>query len=583
MYTDDKNAQVVLSLLKEFGIKKIVINPGTTNVPIARSVQNDEYFEVYSIVDERGAAYFAGGLAFASGEPVVISCTGATASRNYLSGLTEAYYRNLPVIALTSRHHTVSYEDLYPQLPDRSVSQNDVKRFSAQLPYVKDNEDLKKCIYLVNKALHAATTKGGGPVHIDLPVSPRYSFTTEKLPYFTRIQYFNAETIAPKLLAKQLAEKKVGIFLGSHKPFDDATLIAINRFVKKYDVPVFYDHTSCYTGENGILISVISDLRQTENLPDLIIDMGSICGDYSASRLFKAIDTWRISEDGVFHNRLAVEKLKIVFEMSERFFFESLSAAASPNAGSGYYRALQKECDQITVPSLPLSNTYISYMLSKSLPKNCILHISILNSLRNMDFFKVDPSILTSCNVGGFGIDGALSTALGQSMSDRSRLTFCLVGDLAFFYDMNALGVRHVSSNLRILLVNNGEGVEFRLNNILEEQWGSDTDSLIAAHGHNGSARAWAESQGFAYICADTKQDFDARLEEFVSSDCDHFDGKPAVFEVFTTVRSEQQALRRMRGANRPVKQPPAPDLRSTIADATPASVKKSVKKLLGR
>src|SRR5690606_25172776 len=131
MYTDDKNAQVVLALFKKFGIRKIVISPGTTNVPIARSVQNDPFFEVHSVVDERSAAYFATGLAFASGEPVVISCTGATASRNYLSGLTEAYYRNLPIIALTSQHHTPDYGDLVPQITDRTVSQNDVKRYAA--------------------------------------------------------------------------------------------------------------------------------------------------------------------------------------------------------------------------------------------------------------------------------------------------------------------------------------------------------------------------------------------------------------------------------------------------------------------
>ena len=87
------------------------------------------------MVDERGAAYFAGGLAYASGEPVVISCTGATASRDYIPGLTEAYYRHLPVIALTSQHHSSTYHDLVPQMTDRTVSQNDIKKYAAFLPY----------------------------------------------------------------------------------------------------------------------------------------------------------------------------------------------------------------------------------------------------------------------------------------------------------------------------------------------------------------------------------------------------------------------------------------------------------------
>lgn len=46
----------------------------------------DSWFEMYSSVDERSAAYMACGMAAESGEVVVLSCTGATASRNYVSG-----------------------------------------------------------------------------------------------------------------------------------------------------------------------------------------------------------------------------------------------------------------------------------------------------------------------------------------------------------------------------------------------------------------------------------------------------------------------------------------------------------------
>ena len=125
-YTERKNILILIALLKGHGIKKIVISPGTTNMMFVASVQQDSWFEIISAADERSAAYIACGLAHESGEPVVLSCTGATASRNYLPGLTEAYYRKLPVLAVTSmlgsdlpggwrgisrRHH--------PQLPCR--------------------------------------------------------------------------------------------------------------------------------------------------------------------------------------------------------------------------------------------------------------------------------------------------------------------------------------------------------------------------------------------------------------------------------------------------------------------------------
>ena len=96
-YTNERNVQIVIALLKAYNIRKVIASPGTTNMTFIGSIQNDPFFEIYSSVDERSAAYIACGLAAESGEPVVISCTGATASRNYMPGLTEAYYRKLPI------------------------------------------------------------------------------------------------------------------------------------------------------------------------------------------------------------------------------------------------------------------------------------------------------------------------------------------------------------------------------------------------------------------------------------------------------------------------------------------------------
>ena len=101
-YTNERNVQIVIGLLKAHGIKRIVASPGSTNVTFVASVQQDPWFEIYSCVDERSAAYMACGIALETGEPCVLSCTGATASRNYFSALTEAYYRKLPILAITS-------------------------------------------------------------------------------------------------------------------------------------------------------------------------------------------------------------------------------------------------------------------------------------------------------------------------------------------------------------------------------------------------------------------------------------------------------------------------------------------------
>ena len=80
-----------------------------------------------------------------------------------------------------------------------------------------------------------------------------------------------------------------------------------------------------------------------------------------------------------------------------------------------------------------------------------------------MNYFDLPQNIDVKSNVGGFGIDGACSTLLGQSLVNKDKKCFGLIGDLAFFYDMNILGNRHISNNLRFLLVNNSRGAEFLL------------------------------------------------------------------------------------------------------------------------
>ena len=99
--------------------------------------------------------------------------------------------------------------------------------------------------------------------------------------------------------------------------------------------------------------------------------------------------------------------------------------------------------------------------LSTRLPENCSIHFGILTSLRSWNFFEISNTINSASNVGGFGTDGMMSSLLGASLVNPKKLYFGVVGDLAFFYDMNTLGSRHLGNNLRILLVNNGKGCEF--------------------------------------------------------------------------------------------------------------------------
>ena len=176
-YTDERNAQILISLLKSHGIKKVVASPGTTNICLVASLQQDSFFEIYSAADERSAGYIACGLSAESGEPVVLSCTGATASRNYMSALTEAYYRKLPILVITSSRSNFQIGHNIDQVTDRTVLPNDVAKLSVQLPLIYNNDEAEwGCVIAANKAILELSHHGNGPVHINLETNYSWNY-----------------------------------------------------------------------------------------------------------------------------------------------------------------------------------------------------------------------------------------------------------------------------------------------------------------------------------------------------------------------------------------------------------------------
>ena len=133
---------------------------------------------------------------------------------------------------------------------------------------------------------------------------------------------------------------------------------------------------------------------------------------------------------------------------------------------------------------------------------------------------------------------------IGASWASPNRPFYCIVGDLAFFYDMNSLGNRHVGKNLRILLVNNGKGTEFLTYKHRNTSLGEDASKFVAASGHFGSqskslVRHYAEDLGFEYLTASTKEEFSGVYEHFLKPD---ITDRPMLFEVFTDSDDEHEA-----------------------------------------
>lgn len=539
-YSDEVNVQILVSLMKHHGVRRVVASPGATNVTLVACLQRDPFFTVYSSVDERSAAYMACGIAAETGEPVALSCTGATASRNYIPGLTEAFYRKLPVLAVTSTQHLGRIGHMYPQVIDRTNELNDICRVSVQCPTVYSSTDRWACEANLNRALLELTHEGGGPVHINIVTTYSGLFDVAELPAARAVDRVERGEELPSL-----AGKRVAIYVGAHPVWSDSELEACEMFCERYGAVVFCDHTSNYPGAHGVMGALVAtQSRYTAPCMavDVMVHIGEVTGAYASPN---PRQTWRVSLDG--QPRDPFGKLRYVFDMGEEEFFRAYADVEVAPVASDLAAEWRAEDVHIRakIPELPFSNIWCAQHLAPMLPEGSVLHLGILNSLRSWNFFPVDHSIRAYCNTGGFGIDGCMSTLIGASLVSPEKLFFGVVGDLACFYDLNSLGNRHVARNLRIMVVDNGVGTEFKNYNHKAAAFGEEADAYMAARGHYGNRshellRHYAEDLGFEYLCASTKDEFLAAIERFAIPEQSE---RPMLFELFTDSKDESDAL----------------------------------------
>lgn len=578
-YTSERNVQIVISLLKVYGIRKVIASPGTTNMTFIGSIQNDSFFEIYSSVDERSAAYIACGLAAESGEPVVISCTGATASRNYMSGLTEAYYRKLPVLAITSHRGDIAIGHLLDQQIDRRSIPNDIAMESVTVPLVKDNDDAYYCRIQATKAILALTNNGGGPAHINMHTGYSSDFSIQKLPIVRRIERYTAFQELPTISEGE----RVAIFIGSHKPFTPEETKSIDAFCAAHNAVVFCDHTSGYHGKYEVHFALIfSQMKYVSPLlnVDILIHLGEVS---SIIPRMNMKEVWRVNEDGELRD--SYRKLSKVFAMPENVFFRNFTPK-NYIPTIEFYSACKKEYEDTIemIPDLPFSNIWIALQIHDKLPKGSYLHLGINNSLRSYNFFEIPEGVEGSSNVGGYGIDGGISSLVGASLANPSKLHIGIFGDLAFFYDMNSIGNRHVKNNIRIMLINNGRGTEFRNYGHMCSIFGNEADRFISAAGHYGNksltlVKHYAEDLGFKYLSASNKEEFEKHVKEFVSPE---IGDKPLLVEIFTETQDESESIRILRNLHTSKQDEMKDKIVGAIKGALGTKGKKIVKKFFG-
>lgn len=546
MYTDKKSILQLAALLKAHGIKRIVLCPGSRNIPLVQTFTNIPEFTCYPVTDERSAGFFAIGLALHGGAPAAVCCTSGTALLNLHPAVAEAFYQKVPLVVISADRPAAWIGQMDGQtLPQPDVFGKLVKK-SVNLPEVQTDEDEWFCNRLINEALLELNHHGKGPVHINVPISePFFKLPVDQLPearVITRYQGLSVYDKDYKPLIERLNRyQRRMVVVGQ--------MSLIYLFDKRY-VKMLYKHFAWFA-ENisnqtvpgqpirniDPLLCSMNNEEQEKMRPELLITYG---GHIISKRLknflrrHPPIEHWHISPDGEVVDLFG--SLTTVIEMDPFEFLERI-APMMDNRTPEYPRGWEARSKAVPDVDFPYSEMSAIGKIITRLPAPCSLHLANSSTVRYAQLFNVPADVEILSNRGTNGIEGSLSTALGYATVSE-KLNFIIIGDLSFFYDMNALWIPNYGSNVRILLLNNSGGEIFHALPGLELH--ENARRFVTAT-HQANAKAWAEDRGFEYLSAHNDAELSAAATYFTQPEITQ---KPLLLEVFTEKNPDIELLK---------------------------------------
>lgn len=547
-YSDKENILQLVALLKAHEVRNIVLCPGSRNTPLTHTLANHPFFTCHAVTDERSAGFFALGLSLNGGKPAAVCCTSGTALLNIHPAVAEAYYQQIPLVVISADRPAAWIGQMDGQtLPQPGVFGSLVK-CSVDLPEIHTDEDRWYCNRLVNEALLELNHHGKGPVHINVPISePLFRFTTEELPEVRVIERYQGLNVYDKayddLIARlnrytrrmmvvgqmnliYLFERKICKQLYKH--FAWLTEHTGNRTVP--GIPIKNFDAIIYSLPEG-------SAEQARMLPELVITYG---GHIVSKRLKQLLrkhppkEHWHVSLDGKVCDTFC--SLTTVIEMDPFEFLEKI-AFLMENKPTDFPRRWETLSKQLPEPAFAYSQMAAIGALIKNIPAESSLHLANSSTVRYAQLFPIAETVEVCCNRGTSGIEGSLSTAVGYAYLSK-RLNFVAIGDLSFFYDMNALWNASVRPNLRILLLNNGGGEIFQSLPGLEMN--ERTHRFVTAR-HTTTAEAWATARGFRYTAVHDADELQAAMADFTQpTETD----APLFVEVFTDKAEDVRLLK---------------------------------------
>lgn len=548
MYSNDPLVLELLALLKAHGVLHVVISPGSRHYPAVRSLEADSDFKLYSVVDERSAAFFAMGIIRATGQPAAVMTTSGTAAVNLASAVADAYYQRLPLVAITADRLPQLLDQMEDQMVDQVHLFTGMLRGRALLRPVTADIDHWYNNRVLNEALLAMRTNGAGPIHINFPIRSHagLSYRTRALPTARVISHHSPTSgqIDWDDVRERMHGRRIMLLWGQGDPITADTLEALDRFTARTNSLIVADHLS-NLHHPARLARPAPALRSGKArngtlTPDIVITVGGtlfLIEEVKSLLQSAEVEHWRVDPDGQLADPFW--QLTDIFQVSPAEFLDAASCGAEPLSEHEYRDVAQEVSAAAPAPKQTYGELSTIGKLIERLPQNSTLLIGNSSPMRMAHLFEIDPSVTVLANRGVNGIDGSMSAAVGYAAVSE-KLSFLVIGDLSFFYDMNSLSIRHRTPNLRILVANNGGGALMHAAVPAESRLQSQA-AIHTSAGHSTSVRGWAESLGIRYLSAMDAPSLDAALDEFVHANVND----AIVLEVFSVKTADTRQMSR--------------------------------------
>ena len=556
MYSNKENVNILTSLLLEYGVSDAVVCPGSRNAPIVHNLSVCEAIRCRPVTDERSAAFYALGLAIATRRPTVVCVTSGSALLNVMPAVAEAAYQHVPLVVISADRP----QQWIDQLDGQTIPQPDALgrfvRKAVQLPEPHNDEERWLCRRLVNEAMHLATCRQGAPVHINVPISePLFEFDTEQLPQLSRFN--NIKRAAIKDASMDMPDafhkaKRPMIVIGqlAHGTVSHETIRSLSEKYVVMSEPlsnpsymtIHFDEAIRYIVSDNSSINDDED-DKTAYYPDYVIYVGDTLVSKPARRFLRnaKAPSCLITPDAAdIHDPLMT--LTDIVECdtdSINALLASLCDAPDTDERCRFHDRWQSFLDAYAAHADAYAPEYSQMATVKYFEEQLAdLDIDICVHYANSSAVRlacIYAQHYVWCNRGVNGIEGSLSTAAGFSLATHD-MTVCVIGDLSFFYDQNALWNSNLRGNLRIILLNNRGGGIFRQLPGLSDSPAAD-DLVMASH--ENTAQGICTQNDIGYLSAKNMDEMQIGVVTLLTRESE----RPMLLEVFTDSNDDVKAL----------------------------------------